>query len=521
MAERGVVAAGHPLTAEAGAGILRAGGNAVDAALAALMMSFMTEPLLTGLGAGGYMLVSPPGGQPVLLDFMVEVGAHVGRARAAGRGGDRLRRRRPGVPHRRLLVRDLRRARGDRRGRRALRQRAAARARRARDRRRARRRRRQPPRRRCCGRCWRRSPMATPESRARYGLPREGERVRDPELADGIERLAAEGAAPFYTGDIGARRLRLGGRARRDADARGPRRLRGRSARDPIHVRYHGREVLTNPPPSAGGVLIAYALALLERGDGPPGAAALVDAMEAAQAERTDDVPRRPRRARLPGDVHGLAARLDDARLGAWTPTAGRAASRPPTARARGIVVPGTGIHVNNMLGEQDLSPAGWFTHPPGRRLPSMMAPTIVLEDGRPELVVGCAGSNRIRSRDPAGDRQRDRPRDGRPARGRRAAPALRGRPRLRRAGHRGHRRAARWSASASPTCSSAAARRPSATTARARSAAAATPAAAAPSSPSDGDHLAMYALCRRAHEQVAAGLGEAPAVLAAVLEPR
>ena len=63
-----------------------------------------------------------------------------------------------------------------------------------------------------------------------------------------------------------------------------------------------------------------------------------------------------------------------------------------------GLVVPGTGIHVNNMMGEQDLSPAGWFTHPPGRRLPSMMAPTIVLEDGRPELVVGSAGSNRIRS---------------------------------------------------------------------------------------------------------------------------
>src|SRR5690349_4405344 len=77
--ERGVVAAGHPLTAQAGADILRAGGNAVDAALAALMMSFMAEPLLTGLGAGGYMLVAPPGGEPVLLDFMV----------AAPTGGDR------------------------------------------------------------------------------------------------------------------------------------------------------------------------------------------------------------------------------------------------------------------------------------------------------------------------------------------------------------------------------------------------------------------------------------------------
>jgi gamma-glutamyltranspeptidase/glutathione hydrolase len=63
-----------------------------------------------------------------------------------------------------------------------------------------------------------------------------------------------------------------------------------------------------------------------------------------------------------------------------------------------GLVVPGTGIHVNNMMGEQDLSPAGWFTHPPGRRLPSMMAPTIVLDEGSPELVLGSAGSNRIRS---------------------------------------------------------------------------------------------------------------------------
>jgi gamma-glutamyltranspeptidase/glutathione hydrolase len=64
-----------------------------------------------------------------------------------------------------------------------------------------------------------------------------------------------------------------------------------------------------------------------------------------------------------------------------------------------GIVVPGTGMHVNNMMGEQDLSPLGFFSHPPGRRLPSMMAPTIVLgTDGAPELALGSAGSNRIRS---------------------------------------------------------------------------------------------------------------------------
>src|SRR3954469_3149963 len=76
---RGVVAAGHPLTAEAGARVLRAGGNAVDAALAAMLTSWVAEPLLTGPGAGGYMLVAAPGQAPVLLDFFVE---------APGRGFD-------------------------------------------------------------------------------------------------------------------------------------------------------------------------------------------------------------------------------------------------------------------------------------------------------------------------------------------------------------------------------------------------------------------------------------------------
>ncbi len=50
------------------------------------------------------------------------------------------------------------------------------------------------------------------------------------------------------------------------------------------------------------------------------------------------------------------------------------------------------------MLGEQDLNPLGFHSHPPGRRMPSMMSPTIVLRDGAAQLAVGSAGSNRIRS---------------------------------------------------------------------------------------------------------------------------
>ena len=68
---RGVVAAGHPLTAEAGAAVLREGGNAVDAAVAAVLMSFAAESPLTGPGAGGFMLVHTASGENHLLDFFV------------------------------------------------------------------------------------------------------------------------------------------------------------------------------------------------------------------------------------------------------------------------------------------------------------------------------------------------------------------------------------------------------------------------------------------------------------------
>jgi gamma-glutamyltranspeptidase/glutathione hydrolase len=398
VTERGVVAAGHPLTARAGADVLRAGGNAVDAALAALMTSFMAEPLLTGLGAGGYMLVTPPGGEPVLLDFMVAAPGHgdrapldavvidfgdavqvfhigasscgvygvpAGIAEAAARFGS--------VPLAELAAPAIAYARG---GIEVNRNQAQL---------------------------WDLlAPigMATPESRERYGIegrvPVEGEVVRDPELADAIERLARDGAAPFYTGDIGAAVsdwvVERGGtvsRADLAAYATVP--------REPVRVRYHGRDVLTNPPPSAGGLLIAYALALLQRGSGPPGAAQIVDAMEAAQAERT---PAFLEELAAPGFMQSFMA----SRLGSTTHVSvldadGWACAVTTTnGEGSGIVVPGTGFHLNNMMGEEDLSPAGWFKHPPARRLPSMMAPTVVMDDGSPELVLGSAGSNRIRS---------------------------------------------------------------------------------------------------------------------------
>ncbi len=69
---RGAIAAGHPLTAAAGAAVLEAGGNAVDACVAAAFTSWVAESMLTGPGGGGFMLVHR-GGETVVFDAFVAV----------------------------------------------------------------------------------------------------------------------------------------------------------------------------------------------------------------------------------------------------------------------------------------------------------------------------------------------------------------------------------------------------------------------------------------------------------------
>ncbi|HEY6399203.1 MAG TPA: gamma-glutamyltransferase [Solirubrobacteraceae bacterium] len=410
-----MIAAGHPLTARRGAEVLRDGGNAVDAALGAILASFACEPLLTSRGAGGYMLVAEADGQPVLLDFFVQ---------APGAGAD---------PFSRAELVPVSISFGDavqvfnigvasvgtyglpaglceaaaRFGRTPLSELVAPAARLARD-----------------GVQLNR-PQAyliqiladiatsTPECAAIFApggaLLEAGEKIRQPELADALERLSTEGPAPFYTGDIAAAIVewvcdRGGMLTAQDlADYTV-------AEREPVHVAYRDREVLTNPPPSAGGILIARALSLLDSADGPPDTELIVEVMEQIQQERTPeflaglDDPQFVGRFLAGPQPHTPAAPRPAPPLGSTTHIAvldgdGSACSVTcSNGSCSGVIVPGTGVHLNNMLGEQDLNPLGFHRHPPGRRLPSMMAPTVVRRDGVPELVLGSAGSNRIRS---------------------------------------------------------------------------------------------------------------------------
>ncbi len=179
--------------------------------------------------------------------------------------------------------------------------------------------------------------------------------------------------------------------------------------RPPTRARFRGRDVLTNPPPSSGGILIADALELLERIDRPRDVHAVAEVIASTNRARDEDFleglnSRDYAKRFLAEDVLDSVAGEVASRLGSTTHLAvmdadGTCATVTcSNGSCSGVVVPGTGLHLNNMLGEEDLNPHGFHRIPAGSRVPSMMSPTVVLRDGSPEMALGSAGSNRIRS---------------------------------------------------------------------------------------------------------------------------
>ncbi len=409
--KQGVVAAGHPLTAEAGASVLREGGNAVDAAVCAVLASFAVESPLTGFGAGGFIMVHADGVEPVLIDFfvsapgrdaiprrseLVPVPVHfdaettqtfyVGPASCGVPGtaaGLELALDRfgsapladlvgPGV----MLAREGAPVNAEQAYILAILE---------------------PIHERLEG---------TRELYAPAGRTlREGEDFRFPELAEALERFGSEGASAFYGGEVGAS---IAGFVLEHGGTLGPGDLAAYEAveRVPIRVGFRGAEVLTNPPPSSGGILIAYSLGLLERIGESSGPEQLVAAMGAANEARGEDfadalhAPGLDTALLTPDALDLAAADL----LGSTTHISvldadGMCASVTcSNGSGSGVLVPDTGVILNNMLGEEDLNPLGFHRIEPGRRVSSMMAPTVVLRDGEIELGLGSAGSNRIRS---------------------------------------------------------------------------------------------------------------------------
>jgi gamma-glutamyltranspeptidase/glutathione hydrolase len=425
---KGAIAAGHRLTAEAGAAVLAEGGNAVDACLAAAFASWVTESPLTGPGGGGFLLVhrardrkdrlldffvARPGkgfpGEPPSAMEAIDVDFDgsssqvflVGPASCAVPGvvaGLETAHRMWGtVPWRRLVEPAVEIARN---GVEMTRQQAYLHA------------------------ILDLILRHTAEGRAIYGEQGRltaGERIAMPDLAATLEALAEGGARELYSGELGrvvSAYVREHGGALTRRDLTEYRII----WRRPIRTTFEGHTFVSNPPPSSGGVLIGYALALLDR----LGASAQAGSAEAvASLVEVMRETHRARGGRFASDLYrgGLTSRLfSEETLGAALERIAHAEPAPPEragapgtthisvvdergnaasltasiGSGSGVVVPGTGIHLNNMLGEYDLNPAGRFVQP-GGRLTSMMAPSLVLRGTTPRLVVGSAGSIRLR----------------------------------------------------------------------------------------------------------------------------
>jgi gamma-glutamyltranspeptidase / glutathione hydrolase len=427
---RGAVAAGHPLTAQAGARVLERGGNAVDACIAAGFVSWVTESPLTGPGAGGFMLVHRASDRSDrVLDFFVAI---PGRGLDGGRAAPMTEIEVPFDKHTLQLFRiggsscavpgavaglgEAHRLYGTvpwaeliRPAIEAAREGVAL-----------------NPQQAFLHRILDVALRAEDEGREIYGHDaplRTGETLAMPDLADTLDVLAQEGAHAFYRGPLAgaiSRAVVERGGVLSEDDLASYRVIRRR----PVRAPYRGHEFVSNGPPSSGGLLIAFALRVLDRlgSPAPPGSldavTALTEVMREATIARGGSFLSALYRGGLPdrllgdGPVEEAARRARSrgpvvARETAGAPStthisavdaAGNAASlSASTGCGSGVIVRGTGVQLNNMLGETDLNTSAGRARP-GRRLTSMMAPSVVLADGRPRLVVGSAGSIRLRA---------------------------------------------------------------------------------------------------------------------------
>ena len=434
---RGVVAAGNPHTARAGAGILRRGGNAVDAAVAAAFASFVGETVVVSIGGGGFAVVvdRPLTGGPcrtrsydffstmpspaenmdfrrVLIDFGGEKQPFfIGRASSAVPGVVaglcRMARERGSLPLKTLLEPAIELARGG----------------------------------------FEITPifayvlqLLKPIYEDNPGIKnvfvpngkclKAGDVLKLPQLAHSLSRIADEGPDYFYRGAIAEAIERDHGRSgglitRSDLAA-----YRVKTS-EPLSIDYRQCRVLLPPPPSFGGVLIAFSLKLLETvplnglrfgslphlrtlalvmhltslarktwekstDHGPAGLAAFLGSNHVEEYRKRlhaclngAPLPELAPVPNAPGNTSHISVMDKDGCAVSITTSAGEAA---------GYLLEDTGVVLNNMLGEEDLNPDGFHRGVPGERLISMMSPVIVLRDNRPVLAVGSAGSNRIRS---------------------------------------------------------------------------------------------------------------------------
>jgi len=425
MSKLGAVACGHPVTAKAAKLILKEGGNAFDAIIAAFLASCVVEPVLASLGGGGFLLAHTEDSHDVIYDFFAQTPQvalpeaeldfypihadfgtttqefHIGLASIATpgaiKGVFKIHEDLGSLPMTLLAQPAIEAARDG-----VIMSSFQA------------------------GILNIIAPIltATPESRLHYQsnkdtdlLISEGELFRQSHVADFIEALANEGSNLFYRGEIAqsiTNLCRHGGGQLTPDDLANYR----VEIRKPVSVIYHQHRVLTNPAPSCGGTLIAFALGLLEQAHinqyrfGSNRHLQLLSNVmnltnvarfeahassseQAALQHLLDASLLNEYREKIAGNRLSLRGTTHMSVMDGKGNVAGLTASN---GEGCGHMIPDTGVMLNNMLGEEDLNPDGFHRWPVNRRMTSMMAPTLVISPQGKKISLGSGGSNRLRT---------------------------------------------------------------------------------------------------------------------------
>ncbi|MDH3590226.1 MAG: gamma-glutamyltransferase, partial [Gammaproteobacteria bacterium] len=231
--------------------------------------------------------------------------------------------------------------------------------------------------------------------------------IRVPHLADSLEAIADGGADVFYTGHIGAamsQHVRAGDGALTMEDLGSYRAI----AREALIASVDHWQIATNPPPAVGGaVLTAMLLGCRDLNGNGWDAASLHKLIQVHRACLDFRRDRLEAAADIDKEVATLIAAARDGRLLQRYTSAstvhtsvvdddGLGCSITASAGyGSGEMPAGTGLWLNNGLGEVELNPAGVAAGIPGERLPSNMAPSIARSPGK-VLAIGTPGADRI-----------------------------------------------------------------------------------------------------------------------------
>jgi len=417
MYNRSIVASGHPLVSDAAGLVLENGGNAFDGVVAAGFAAAVAEPALTSLGGGGFLLAhSEQSGEDIFFDFFVDVPGKglpehqkpddffAVTVNFSGSGQDfNIGLGSVAVPgtlkgllhiHKKLGRMDLSEVL-------------------------------EPAKQLARGHILNEQQvhflnllkpiMILHEGGQEIYQPQgkylgAGETIKNLRLVDFLEYVTREGCDEFYRGDIARtidREMREQGGLLTWEDLSGYEVYE----RKPVTMPLRQYSLLTAPEPSMGGTLICLYFALLQREENKFawGSAehllAFYKRMMKVEELRAAGVTS-PERLREYLEKSRDAGVSTQERLFSRGTTHVSVADRwgncasmtCSNGEGSGCFVPGTGVMLNNMMGEDDLHPGGFHTGTPGNRVFSMMSPSLLLQDKAVALVLGSGGSKRIRT---------------------------------------------------------------------------------------------------------------------------